>query len=98
MLHGGAWLLADTSWGGGVKGIFQQVGEATLQAEGGGGACLAVDERGVVRRLVGRGLARTWAGGGVARLGARRLWACARGSQGSRRRSLWRETLFEAGE
>lgn len=64
MLHGGAWLLADTSWGGGVKGIFQQVGEATLQAEGGGGACLAVDERGVVRRLVGRGLARTWAGGG----------------------------------
>lgn len=31
-------------------------------------------------------------------LGAPRLWACARWSQGSRRRSPWRETLFEAGE
>lgn len=30
--------------------------------------------------------------------GARRLWACARRSQRSRRRRLWRETAFEAGE
>ena len=37
-------------------------------------------------------------GRGVTRLGAPRLWACARRSQGSRRRGLWRETLFEAGE
>ena len=48
-------------------------------------------------RGTGRGL--PYLGGrGVARLRAPRLWACARRSQGSRRRGLWRETLFEAGE
>lgn len=45
----------------------------------------------------GRGLALLGREGrGLA--GARRLWACARRSQRSRRRRLWRETAFEAGE
>jgi hypothetical protein len=50
----------------------------------------------------GRDHARIWPEGGVARRVALRiagrLWACARRSQGSPWRTLWRETLFEAGE
>lgn len=50
-------------------------------------------------QIGGRGRGLPYLGGrGVARLCAPHFWACARRSQGSRRRGLWRETLFEAGE
>lgn len=53
----------------------------------------------VPQRWGKQGVAFPYAGGrGVARLGVPLLWACARRSQGSRRRGLWRETPFEAGE
>lgn len=78
----------NTSPGGGVcREFIRQRTRPHTQLEGRGGA----------QPTVGRDL--PYMGGrGVARLGARRLWACARRSQGSRRRRLWRETLFEAGE
>lgn len=102
-MRGGAGATAREGWSPQRKAV--QDGRGPWVSSRGGGVEVLCQPRGGalvgwawfrLRQETGRDLF-TWCQG-RGPVCARRLWACARRSQGSWRRALWRETLFEAGK